>query len=111
MLNNTSCERTTCEVAQCAREMSQYSLFNTQVKYSIYYLFYRLLLNGRLSNSNLFSTSCRKLPFVAISRETMFTFESYPTDICESQTVAIATALEEIMWNLYRLNERIFSSW
>jgi len=41
----------------------------------------------------------------------MFTFESYPADICESQTVAIATALEEIIWNLYRLNERIFSSW
>jgi hypothetical protein len=41
----------------------------------------------------------------------MFTFESYPADICESQTVAIATAIEEIMWNLYRLNERIFSSW
>jgi hypothetical protein len=41
----------------------------------------------------------------------MFTFESYPADICESQTVTIATVLEEIMWNLYRLNERIFPSW
>jgi len=40
----------------------------------------------------------------------MFTFEFYPADICESQTVAIATALEEIMWSLYRLNEHIFSS-
>jgi hypothetical protein len=40
----------------------------------------------------------------------MFTFEFYPADMCESQTVAMATALEEIMCNLYRLNERIFSS-